>query len=187
TGAGGSGEGRLHYRSRDQYRARAVVCGALQTRHVRPTGACTLLKDSVLGNRFGRASQDRSGGRPQVHRAAKEPEPDAPPQGRRQEDRGRWTLRQRPGGSVGQLQRVFLQVVTPVEGIEKQFAGKAEVRFASGATYTSQTQGLIPSSALTPPDGKGHGVMAEYFDNAQFHGQPKFHRIESQVYQQSSV
>jgi beta-glucosidase len=68
--------------------------------------------------------------------------------------------------------------VAPLEGIERQFAGKADVRFALGATYTSQSASVIPTSALTPPDGSGHGLLAEYFDNPEFQGQPKLARIE---------
>jgi len=62
--------------------------------------------------------------------------------------------------------------VTPLEGIEHQFAGKAEIRYALGATYTSQSSALIPSEALEP------GLHAEYFDNPEFQGQPKLSRIE---------
>ncbi len=72
--------------------------------------------------------------------------------------------------------------VTPLEGIEKQFAGKAQIRYALGATYTSQTPVPLPVSALTPPDGKGHGVLAEYFDSPEFQGAPKVSRVESRPY-----
>jgi beta-glucosidase len=74
--------------------------------------------------------------------------------------------------------------VTPVDGITHQFAGKADVRFAPGATYTSQTQSLIPTTALTPPDGSGHGLLAEYFDNPEFQGEPKLRRVEPRIFQQ---
>ena len=62
--------------------------------------------------------------------------------------------------------------VTPLEGIEHQFAGKAEIRYALGATYTSQSPALIPAESLEP------GVQAEYFDNPEFQGQPKLSRVE---------
>jgi beta-glucosidase len=41
--------------------------------------------------------------------------------------------------------------VPPLEGLEKQFAGKAQIRYALGATYTSQTQSTIPAAVLDPP------------------------------------
>jgi beta-glucosidase len=42
--------------------------------------------------------------------------------------------------------------VTPLEGIRKEFAGKAETRYALGATYTSQTPSAMPAGGkLQPP------------------------------------
>jgi beta-glucosidase len=62
--------------------------------------------------------------------------------------------------------------VAPLEGIQKQFAGRAEVRYALGTTYTSQSPVLIPASTMAP------GVLAEYFDNADLQGSPKLTRTE---------
>ncbi|HEV3201313.1 MAG TPA: glycoside hydrolase family 3 C-terminal domain-containing protein [Bryobacteraceae bacterium] len=77
--------------------------------------------------------------------------------------------------------------VTPLEGIERQFAGKAEIRFALGATYTPQSPALIPSNVLTPPNGTGHGLLAEYFDNPDFQGQRKIGRVESRPLLQAGI
>ncbi len=77
--------------------------------------------------------------------------------------------------------------VPPLEGIERQYAGKAEVRYALGATYTTQSNALVPSSALTPPNGSGHGLLAEYFDNPDFSGQPKLQRAEPRIFQQAAI
>jgi beta-glucosidase len=77
--------------------------------------------------------------------------------------------------------------VTPLEGIERQFAGKAEIRFALGATYTPQSPALIPSNVLTPPNGTGHGLLAEYFDNPDFQGQRKIGRVESRPLLQADI
>ena len=41
---------------------------------------------------------------------------------------------------------------------------------------------LVPSAFLAPPDGKGHGVLAEYFDNADLQGTPKLRRNEGRAY-----
>jgi beta-glucosidase len=92
-----------------------------------------------------------------------------------------------PVALMGNYNGFSSKEVTPLEGIETRFAGKAEIRFAPGATYTSQTQSLVPSMVLTPPSGTGHGLQAEYFDNADFQGEPKLRRVEPRVYQQSSV
>jgi len=78
-------------------------------------------------------------------------------------------------------------VVTPLEGIERQFAGKAEVRYALGATYTSQSAALLPSGALAPPDGSGHGLLAEYFDNPEFQGRPRLSRVELRPYLEPTI
>lgn len=76
--------------------------------------------------------------------------------------------------------------VTPLEGIQGQFAA-ASVRYALGATYTAQSRALIPSEALTSPNGASHGLLAEYFDNANFQGPPKLQRVESRPYLQAGA
>jgi beta-glucosidase len=68
--------------------------------------------------------------------------------------------------------------VTPLAGIEHQWAGKAEVRYALGSNYTAQSQAPLPSSVLTPPAGTGRGLQAEYFDGPEFQGEPKVRRVE---------
>jgi len=92
-----------------------------------------------------------------------------------------------PIALLGNYNGFSSKVVTPLEGIEWQFAGKAQVHYALGATYTSQSPALVPSSALTPPDGSGHGLWAEYFDNPEFQGRPKLSRVEARPYLQPAV
>jgi beta-glucosidase len=70
-----------------------------------------------------------------------------------------------------------IKEVAPLEGIVKQFAGKAEVHYALGATYTDQSMAMVPVDAL-------EGIMAEYFDNANLQGQPKLRRAETRPYYQ---
>jgi beta-glucosidase len=41
---------------------------------------------------------------------------------------------------------------------------------------------LLPAAVLAPPAGTGHGVLAEYFDNADLQGEPKLKRVESRPY-----
>ena len=72
--------------------------------------------------------------------------------------------------------------VTPLEGIERQFAGKAEVRYALGSTYTSQTAVPMGGEALVPPSGAGHGLLAEFFDNPDVQGQAKAQRVEPRLF-----
>jgi beta-glucosidase len=84
-----------------------------------------------------------------------------------------------PVAMLGNYNGFSSKHVTPLEGIETQFAGKASIRYALGAPYTAQTAAMIPSAFLIPPTGNGHGLLAEYFDNTNFTGQAKLSRIES--------
>ncbi len=92
-----------------------------------------------------------------------------------------------PEALLGNYNGFSSKHVPPLEGIESQFAGKAEVRYALGSAYTAQSQAPVPVNALAPPDGSGHGVLAEYFDNPGFAGQPKLARVEPRPYQPSGA
>jgi beta-glucosidase len=92
-----------------------------------------------------------------------------------------------PVALLGNYNGFSSRQVPPLEGIERQFAGKAEVHYALGATYTSQSNALVSSSALTPPNGLGHGLLAEYFDNPDFSGQPELQRVEPRIFQQAGI
>jgi beta-glucosidase len=86
-----------------------------------------------------------------------------------------------PVGLLGNYNGISSQQVTPLAGITKQFA-RAGVQYALGANYTSTTPALISSNVLTAPDGKGPGLLAEYWDNSDFQGQPKLRRTEPRAY-----
>jgi beta-glucosidase len=92
-----------------------------------------------------------------------------------------------PVALLGNYNGFSSKQVTPLEGMETQYAGKAAIRFAPGATYTAQTQSLMPSSVLTPPNGAGHGLEAEFFEGAGFQGEPKLRRIEPRIYRQAGL
>jgi beta-glucosidase len=87
-----------------------------------------------------------------------------------------------PVALLGNYNGYSRKQVPPLEGLERRFAGKAQIRYALGATYTSQTASLISTSALTPANGAGHGVLAEYFDSPDFTGQPKVSLVEPRPY-----
>jgi beta-glucosidase len=82
---------------------------------------------------------------------------------------------------MGNYNGISSKQVTPLEGIERGFP-EATVRYALGATYTGATPALVPSNVLAPPDGNGHGVLAEYFDNPDLQGAAKLRRNEGQAY-----
>jgi beta-glucosidase len=86
-----------------------------------------------------------------------------------------------PVALLGNYHGISSKQVTPLEGIERQFA-TARVRYALGATYTASTPALVPSHFLTPGSGAERGVLAEYFDNLDMRGEPKLRRIERRPY-----
>jgi beta-glucosidase len=91
-----------------------------------------------------------------------------------------------PVALLGSYNGISSKQVTPLEGIERQFPA-ARVRYALGATYTASTQALVPSTVLTQPDGKGSGLLAEYFDNPDLQGEPKLRRAERRAYFDSDM
>ncbi len=86
-----------------------------------------------------------------------------------------------PVGLLGNYNGISSKQVTPLEGIARQFAN-AKVQYALGANYTATTPALVASNVLTTPDSKGAGLLAEYWDNPEFQGQPRLRRTEPRVY-----
>ena len=86
-----------------------------------------------------------------------------------------------PIALLGNYHGISSKQVTPLEGIKGQFS-TSQVRYALGATYTASTYSLVPSTALTTPDGNEHGVRVEYFDNPDLEGEPKLRRTEAHGY-----
>jgi len=86
-----------------------------------------------------------------------------------------------PIGLLGNYNGISSRQVTPLEGIERQFQS-SQVRYALGATYTASTHAPVPSTFLTPPDGNGHGLLVEYFDNPDLQGPPRLARPETRPY-----
>ena len=89
-----------------------------------------------------------------------------------------------PVALLGNYNGFSKRQVAPLEGMETAFAGKAQIRYSMGSPYVPGSTALVPVSALTPPGGKGHGLLAEYFDNADLSGQPKLSRVEPRVFMQ---
>lgn len=91
-----------------------------------------------------------------------------------------------PVGLLGNYNGISSKQVTPLQGIMKQLPA-AKVEFALGATYTATTASLVSSDALSLPDNRAHGLLAEYFDNPDFQGQPKLTRIDSRLYYDANM
>ncbi len=71
-------------------------------------------------------------------------------------------------------------LITPLEGIEKKFGGRAQVKWALGSVYAVSSTALVPQTVLTA-EGK-NGVLAEYFKNTDFSGEPVLKRVEPRGY-----
>ena len=84
-----------------------------------------------------------------------------------------------PEALLGNYNGFSSKHVTPLEGIERQFAN-AQVRYSLGSAYIDGFNSLIPSSILGT-------LTAEYFDNAGLEGQPKLQRTEPRPYLQAGM
>jgi beta-glucosidase len=84
-------------------------------------------------------------------------------------------------GPLGNYNGTPSHLVTPLEGIRRQFAGKAEITYAPGSGYTASSPSQVPIEVFTAPDGS-KGLLVEYFDNPKLEGQPRVKRVETQVY-----
>lgn len=98
-----------------------------------------------------------------------------------------------PDTLLGNYNGTASSIVTPLAGIEQRFGATAKIRYALGATFTEQSDALVPTDALTPPASAGvanstsgaapaHGLLAEYFANDHFDGAPQVTRVEPHVY-----
>ncbi len=76
-----------------------------------------------------------------------------------------------PDALLGNYNGFSSHVVTPLEGIERQFSPRVKLNHALGATYTSQSPASVATAELT----------AEYFDNPDFTGSAKLKRGESHI------
>ena len=98
-----------------------------------------------------------------------------------------------PDTLLGNYSGMPSSIVTPLAGIEQKFGDVDRVRYSLGATFTEQSDALVPSEALTPPASSSaaaaaatgapaHGLLAEYYANDHFEGAPEVSRIEPRIY-----
>jgi len=67
-------------------------------------------------------------------------------------------------------------LITPLAGIQNKFGEHSQVRWALGSVYANSSTALVPPSALPT------GVLAEYFNNEDFSGEPVLRRVEPRGY-----
>ena len=85
-------------------------------------------------------------------------------------------------------------IVTPLEGMRQQFQNSA-IHFAQGSTFTAASSALVPAEVLKPASSKTfkssgpqkHGLLAEYFANADLQGVPQLVRVEPHIYLQREM
>jgi beta-glucosidase len=83
--------------------------------------------------------------------------------------------------ALGSPQVVPLHKVQILDGLKAR-AGHTAIDYVP-----ANTQGeLLPASAVTPPDGIGHGFRAEYFTNRDLQGAPAFVRVDETIDLQDS-
>ncbi len=88
-----------------------------------------------------------------------------------------------PDALLGNYNGIPPHIITPLEGMERAW-GEPAVHFALGATYTAQSNALIPPNVLTPAKSASgaQGLTVEYFDNDDLKGKPKLTWTERQGY-----
>ena len=86
-----------------------------------------------------------------------------------------------PDALLGNYYGTPRHIVTPLEGIQEKFGASSKLHWALGSVYADSSTALIPGSALTAPDGEA-GVLAEYFNNERFDGEPALNRVEARGY-----
>jgi beta-glucosidase len=72
--------------------------------------------------------------------------------------------------------------VLPIDGMLKQFSGKAQVLYAQGSPYVTELSVQVPRTVFHPTEGvMESGLKSEYFPNADFSGRPVLTRTNPQI------
>jgi len=72
--------------------------------------------------------------------------------------------------------------VLPIDGMLKQFSGKAKVLYAQGSPYVTELAVPVPRTAFHPKGNPSvSGLKAEYFSNDDFSGKPALVRTDAQI------
>lgn len=82
----------------------------------------------------------------------------------------------------GNYNGVPSEPILPVDGMEKEFRGRAKIIFAQGATYAEGVSLPVPRTAFHPSqDNPEFGLKAEYFGNSDLAGDPAAVRVDRQI------
>jgi beta-glucosidase len=69
--------------------------------------------------------------------------------------------------------------VLPLDGIESRFGSESKVLYAQGSSYVAGFPVTVPRTVLQT--GSESGLKGEYFNNAEWQGQPVLTRVDKQV------
>ncbi len=86
---------------------------------------------------------------------------------------------ERFGGSGGSGSVIAPYEITPLEGIQRAFAG-ATIHYERGVAPRPDYHDAIPPSCFRTPEGQP-GLTAEYWDNTKFQGGPKLVRTDANI------
>ncbi len=86
-----------------------------------------------------------------------------------------------PDVMLGNYYGTARHLVTPLAGIQSKFGTQAKIHWALGSPYAVSTTALVPPLVLTTTGGEA-GVLAEYFKNTDFSGEPALKRVEPRGY-----
>jgi beta-glucosidase len=85
----------------------------------------------------------------------------------------------------GNYSGISSKPVTFLQGIKNRLGPGVKIRFTKGVVPLDQGGALatVPTDCVTPPDGKGHGLLGEYFSNPELQGKPVFTQVDKNMVQ----
>ena len=98
-----------------------------------------------------------------------------------QQNRGHRPFGRRSDCAAGKLQRHLVQAGDSA-GRNRAAVPDCASAVRARRDLHGQHSRAGSSTFLTPPDGNGRGLLAEYFDNPDLQGQPKLRRTEPRAY-----
>lgn len=85
----------------------------------------------------------------------------------------------------GNYSGVSSKPVTFLQGIRNRIGEGVRIEFTKGVMPTDQGGALttVPTRYVKPPDGKGNGLLGEYFGNPELEGSPVFSQVDTNMVQ----
>ena len=85
----------------------------------------------------------------------------------------------------GNYSGVSSKPITFLQGIKNRLGPGVKVEFTKGVMPLDQGGALttVPTECVAPPDGKGHGLIGEYFNTPELQGKPVFTQIDKNMVQ----